>query len=53
MEKTKMYEYLKAYIKRYAQRKTHDPMMLRVFNILLAELESEIITNEMKRKYSK
>ena len=51
MDKTKMYEYLKDYIKRYAQRKYHDPMMLRVFNILLTELESEIITNYMKGKH--
>jgi hypothetical protein len=50
MEKTKMYEYLKNYTKRYAERKTHDPMMLRVFNILLAELESEVITDYMKGK---
>lgn len=46
-----MYEYLKSYTKRYAERKTHDPMMLRVFNILLAELESEVITDYMKGKH--
>jgi hypothetical protein len=51
MDKTKMYEYLKNYIKRFAQRKSHDPMMLRVFNILLTELESEIISNYMKGKH--
>jgi hypothetical protein len=48
-----MYQYLKDYIKRYAQRKSHDPMMLRVFNILLTDLESQIITEYMKGKKSK
>jgi hypothetical protein len=49
MKKTKVYEYLKQYIISYAKRKTHDPMMLRVFRIILHDLESDIIT-EIKRK---
>lgn len=50
MEKITQYKYLKDYIKRYAERKSHDQMMLKVFNILLTNLESEIITNYMKGK---
>ena len=50
MEKITQYEYLKDYIKKYTQRKSYNIMMLKVFNILLTDLESEIISEHMKRK---
>lgn len=45
-----MYEYLKQYVAKYRTRKTYDPMMLRVFDILLAELESDVITEVITLK---
>jgi len=50
MEKRIMYQYLKRFITTYRTRKSYDPMMLRIFEILLAEIESEIISNYMKGK---
>jgi len=44
MEKKLQYEYLKRYVTKYRTRKTYDPMMLRVFDILLADLEADVIT---------
>jgi NADPH-dependent 7-cyano-7-deazaguanine reductase QueF len=43
-----MYEHLKRYVTKYRTFKTHDPMMLRIFEILLADLESDIITQIKK-----
>jgi hypothetical protein len=45
-----MYEHLKRFVTSYRTRKSYDPVMLRIFGILLAELESEIISEHMKRK---
>jgi hypothetical protein len=45
-----MYEHLKRYVTKYRKFKTHDPMMLRIFEILLADLESDIITQIKKGK---
>jgi hypothetical protein len=45
-----MYEYLKQFVTRYRTRKTYDPMLLRVFDILLADLESEVITQVITQK---
>lgn len=44
MEIKLQYEYLKRFVDQYRTRKTYDPMMLRVFDILLANLEAEVIT---------
>lgn len=49
MEKRIMYQHLKEYITKYRTLKTHDPMMLRIFEILLADMESDIIT-QIKKK---
>jgi NADPH-dependent 7-cyano-7-deazaguanine reductase QueF len=46
-----MYQYLKRFVTSYRTRKSYDPMMLRIFEILLTELESEIISNYMKGKH--
>lgn len=50
MEKRIQYQYLKRFVDQYRARKTYDPMMLRVFDILLADLESEIISEIKKGK---
>jgi hypothetical protein len=44
MDKKLQYEYLKQFVNRYRTNKTYSPMMLRVFEILLSDLESEIIS---------
>lgn len=44
-----MYEYLKRFVTTYRTRKSYDPMMLRIFETLLADIESDIIT-QMKGK---
>jgi hypothetical protein len=49
MDLTKMYRVLKDYVKRYSSLKTHDPEVLRVLRILLAELDAQIITEEKNR----
>lgn len=49
MEKRIVYEYLKRFVTSYRTRKSYDPMMLRVFEILLADIEADIIT-QMKGK---
>jgi hypothetical protein len=46
-----MYQHLKRFVTSYRTRKSYDPIMLRIFGILLAELESEIISNYMKGKH--
>jgi NADPH-dependent 7-cyano-7-deazaguanine reductase QueF len=51
MEKRIMYQHLKRFITTYRTRKSYDPMMLRIFEILLAEIESEIISYYMKGKH--
>ena len=53
MEKKLQYEYLKRFVDHYRTRKTYDPMLLRVFDILLAELESEVITEVITKRKSK
>jgi len=50
MEKKLQYEYLKRFVDNYRTRKTYDPMMLRVFDILLADLEADVITQIKKGK---
>ncbi len=50
MEKRIQYEHLKRFIVQYGSRKIYDPMMLRIFKILLADLESEIISEIKGRK---
>jgi len=46
MELRMMYKILKSYVKRYSSQKTHDKQVLRVLEILLADIESAIITKE-------
>lgn len=53
MEKKVQYEYLKRFVDHYRTRKTYDPMMLRVFDILLANLEADVITNVITKRKSK
>lgn len=50
MDKRTQYEYLKNFLVRYRAGKRSDPMMIRVFSILLANLESEIISQHMRNK---
>lgn len=44
-----MYEHLKRFVTTYRTRKSYDPMMLRVFEMILADLEADVIT-QMKGK---
>jgi len=53
MEKKLQYEYLKKFVNQYRTRKTYDPMMLRVFDILLADLKAEVITQVITERKSK
>jgi hypothetical protein len=39
---------LKEFAKEYATKKKSDPKMIRVFNILIAELEAQMITEQQK-----
>ena len=50
MEIKLQYEYLKRFVQQYRTRKTYDPIMLRVFDIILADLEAEMITQIKKGK---
>lgn len=50
MEIKLKYQYLKRFVQQYRTRKTYDPIMLRVFDILLADLEAEVITEIKKGK---
>jgi hypothetical protein len=50
MDKRTQYEYLKHFLERYRSGKRSDPMMIRLFSILLADLESEIISDYMRNK---
>jgi hypothetical protein len=48
--KQMQYDYLKNFIATYGTRKTHNPMLLRVFKSILLDIESDIITHHMKGK---
>jgi hypothetical protein len=48
--KQMQYNYLKTFIATYEKRKSCDPMLLRVFNTILLDIESDIITDHMKGK---
>ncbi len=50
MEKKLQYEIFKRFVMQYRTRKTYDPMVLRVLDILLADLESDVITQIKKGK---
>jgi len=53
MEKKLQYEYLKRFVDNYRTRKTYNPIMLRVFDILLSDLEADVITNVITKRKSK
>lgn len=46
MELIMMYKILRDYVKRYSSQKRRDEKVLHVLQILLADLESAIITKE-------
>jgi hypothetical protein len=53
LSKILQYQYLKRFVDQYRTRKTYNPMMLRVFDILLANLEAEVITKVITERKSK
>jgi cytochrome c553 len=50
MEKIFQYNYLKKFLQTYRSGKRADPMMIKVFDSILSDIESEIISEDMKRR---
>jgi len=50
MEKIFQFNYLKKFLQNYRSAKRADPMMIKVFDSILSDIESEIISEDMKRR---
>jgi hypothetical protein len=50
MEKIFQFNYLKKFLQKYRSSKRADPMMIKVFDTILSDIESEIISEDLKRR---
>jgi hypothetical protein len=50
MEKIFQYNYLKKFLQKYRSAKRADPMMIKVFDSILSDIETDIISEDLKRR---
>jgi hypothetical protein len=50
MEKIFQFNYLKKFLQTYRSAKRADPMMIKIFDSILSDLETEIISADIKRR---
>jgi|694.fasta_scaffold30044_10 hypothetical protein len=50
MEKIFQFNYLKKFLQKYRSSKRADPMMIKVFDSILSDIETDIISEDLKRR---